>query len=453
MYPPTEKTNPCCYKLRHVLLLILFGFAVFVHAQSPPTPAEKLKDSMFNVQLTNLNKAIEIGRKGLQVARETNDTLMLAMISDDISAVFLEMGKYDSATVYIQEAMSWYLFCGSEMDILWCRYYLILTLSLQGLYDEATNECQEILQLPYINEDEELYFFVLHELGNIYYHRSLYNKAAEMYIKTRPYIEHDTMQLIDYAITLGATLKAMAMYDSAIVVFQEGLEYAEKGNWTLRKASLLTNLSHTWKELGRFNDAINCIDEAIMIREEAEDSLGLSYSYRVKGSILLAKGAYNLANDYYFRSLKIDESLNIPDNTAATYCLIGECLQYKNDHDAAMAYFGQGYDIAVKVGAGVAIEAALKGMALSSMALHNTTQAIDFMGRYITVHDSIVSVDGGNNLVPANTSPSLKEPKNALKRLATFLGISLLICTIILLLYRNRNLRTALKRDADEKNI
>ena len=453
MYPPTDRSNPCCYKLRYVLLLMLFGFTVFVHAQSPPTPAKKLNDSMNSVKQTNLNKAIEIGKKGVQVARETNDTMMLAIISDNISGIFLMMGKYDSATFYIQEAMSWYRFCGNEMDILWCRYYLLIALSLQGLYDEAISECQQVLQSPHINETQALYIPVLNELGNIYYRQSLYNKAVEAYTEARSCVRHDTTQFISLSINLGAVLNAMKMYDSSIIVLQEGLEYAKKGNWTLRKASLLTTMSDNWKELGRFNDAITCIDEAIIIREEAEDSIGLSYSYRSKGNILVAKGAYNLANDYYFKSLKIDESLNIPDNTAATYCSIGECLQYKNDHEAAMAYFGQGHDIAVKIGAGAAIEAALKGMALSSMALHNTRQAIDFMERYITVHDSIVSVDGGNSLVSANTSPSLKEPKNALKRLATFLGISLLICTIILLLYRNRNLRTALKRDADEKNI
>ena len=453
MYLPTEKTL-FCHQLRYVLLLILFGFTVFLHAQSSPaTPAGKLNDSMNSIKLTNLNKAIEIGKTGLQVASETNDTLMLAIISDNISGIFLMMGKYDSATVYIQEALAWYRFCGSEIDILWCRYYLGISFSLQGLYDEAINECQQILQSPHIDENHRLYSIVWRELGNIYYHQSLYSKAAEAYMKTRPYIKYDTAQFIDNSINIGAVLNAMKMYDSSIIVLQEGLEYAEKSNSTLRKASLLTTMSDNWEKLGRFNDAITCIDEAIMIREKSEDSLGLSYSYRSKGNILVAKGAYNLANDYYFRSLKIDESLNIPDNIAATYCSIGECLQYKNDHEAAMAYFEQGYDIAVKVGAGAAIEAALRGMALSSMALHNTRQSIDFMERYITVHDSIVSVDGGNNLVQTNISSTAKAPKNTLKRLAISLGISLLICTVILLLYRNRNLRTALKKDADEKNI
>ncbi|MCL2040812.1 MAG: tetratricopeptide repeat protein [Bacteroidales bacterium] len=454
MYLPTEKTNLCCYKLRHVLLLILFGFAVFVHAQSPHISASKLNDSMKSVRKININEAIPIGKQGLQIAQQTHDTLMLAAISQNIAGTFLMMGKYDSAAIYAQEAMAWYRFCEDEMEMLWCRYYLGISYSLQGLYSESIDECQQILQSPYIDTSSRLYSFVLGELGNVYYRQSLYGKSVKYYSEARPYFVDDTSRFISASINLGAALYALGIHDSSIIVLQEGLKYAEKSNWRLKKAALLTNLSDNWQALGRFNDAITCIDEAIMIREESEDSLGLSYSYRSKGNILVAKGAYNLASDYYFRSLKIDESLNIPDNIAATYCSIGRCLQYKNDHEAAMAYFEQGYDIAVKVGAGAAIEAALKGMALSSMALHNTKQAIDFMERYITVHDSIVSVDGGgNNLVPANTSPSLKEPKNALKRLATFLGISLLICTVILLLYRNRNLRTALKRDADEKNI
>jgi len=453
MYPPTEKTNPCCYKFRYVLLLILFGFSILIHAQSPPTPASRFKDSMISAKKTDFNKTVEIGKKGLQVAHETNDTLMLAAISQNIAGTFLMMGKYDSAVIYSQEAMSWYRFCGDEMEILWCRYYLGISYSLQGLYNESINEHQQILQSPSIDKNNRLYSFVLGELGNVYYRQSLYNNAIEYYSEARPYFIDDTSRFITVSINLGAALYAMKIHDSSITVLQEALKYAEQGDWRLKKAALLTNLSDNWQELGRFNDAISCIDEAIMIREESGDSLGLSSSYISKGDILVAKGAYNLANDYYFRSLKIVESLNLPDNTAAAYCSIGRCLQYKNDHEAAMAYFEQGYEIAVKVGAGAAIEAALKGMALSSMALHNTKQAIDFMERYITVHDSIVSIDGGNNLVPANTSPLLKEPKNALKRLATFLGISLLICTVILLLYRNRNLRTAIKRDADEKNI
>jgi len=435
-----------------LLLFTLFICSVSLYAQSSNTTAAKLYDSMDNVKQTNRYKAIEIGKKGLQVAEETKDTTMRGLILENISGIFLEMGKYDSARVYIQEAISWYRYCGDEMDILWCRYYLGIAFSLQGLYEEAINECKQILQSPYISEDDRLYAFVLNELGNIYYYQSLYNKATEMYIKIFPYVKHDTVQFIDYAINLGAALKAMKMYDSSIVVLQQGLEYAEKSNWKLEKAALLSSLSDNWMALGRFNDAISCIDEAIMIREESGDSLGLSNSYKTKGSILVEKGAYYLAKDYYFRSLKINESLNIPSSTAGTYYLIGECLQYTHEHEAALAYFEQGYKIAVKIGAGVKIEAALKGMALSWMALHDTKKSVDFMNRFITVHDSILSIDGGNYIHP-NVSTMPKKTEKPYKRLINVLTISLLICSVILLLYRNRNLKTAIKRNADEKNI
>ena len=436
-----------------LILLIASTCTTVLCAQSPPTLAGKLNDSMLNVKQTNLNKAVEIGKKGLQVARQTNDTLMLALISDNISGIFLMMGKYDSAVVYIQKTMYWYRFCGSEKDILWCKYYLSIAYSLQGFYNEAINECQQILQSPDIDENSSLYLSVLNELGNIYYHQSLYNKAAETYKKAYPYIKHDTIKFIDNAINLGAALYYMNMHDSSIIVLQKGLEYAEKSNWKLKKAALLTTISDNWKELGRFNDAIACINEAIIIREDAEDSLGLSYSYRVKGGILLEKGVYNLANDYYFKSLKIDESLNIPDNIAETYCLIGECLQYQHNHEAALAYFEQGYEIAVKIGAGASVEIALKGQAFSYMALNDTKQSINFMERYISVHDSILRMDIDG--YPAQTSQSSpqEEPKKSLKQLLTVLGFSFLICVIILLLYRNKNLKTAIKKNVNEKNL
>jgi len=449
MYPLTDKISKFCL----VLLLIVSTCSTILYAQSPSTSAKQYNDSIQKVQKTNLNEAVSIGKKGLQVARQTNDTLMLAMISDNIAGTFLMMGKYDSATVYIQEAMSWYRFYERENDILWCRYYLAVAYSLQGFYDEAINECQQILQSPDIDENNNLYLPVLNELGNIYNHQSLYNKAAETYLKARSYVKQDTTQFIDISINLGAALYYMKMHDSSLFVLQKGLEYAEKSNRILKKASLLTNMSNNWKELGRFNDAIACIDEAIIIREDAEDSLGLSYSYRVKGGILLEKGVYNLANDYFFRSLKIDESLNLPDNIAATYCLIGGCLLHQQNYEAALAYFEQGYEIAVKVGAGAEIEEALKGQALSSMALNDTKKAIDFMKRYIAVHDSILRIDIADYPAQTHQSSAFQKSEKSFKKPAVFFTILFLICVIILLLYRNRNLKTTIKKTTDEKNL
>jgi tetratricopeptide (TPR) repeat protein len=361
------------------------------------------------------------------------------------------MGKYDSARVYIQKAMLWYRLCGNEMEILWCRCYSGMSYSYEGLYDTAFNEYQEILQSPHIDENSRLYPFVLGELGTLYYRQSLYNKAAEAYSKARSFFINDTTRFITASINLGAALYGMTMHDSAIIVLQEGLEYAEKSDRVLKKAALLTNISDNWMGLGRFNDAIACIDEAIMIREEAEDSLGLSYSYRIKGGILVKKGAYNSANDYFFRSLKIDESLNIPDKIATTYCYIGECLQYKQEHEAALAYFDQGYEIAVKIGIGEAVELALKGKAFSWMALNDVEKAIDFMERYITVHDSTLKIDNVG-YTETNISFSPNESENSIN-LIILLTIALLICGIILLLYRNRNLKIAIKKITDEKNL
>jgi tetratricopeptide (TPR) repeat protein len=408
---------------------------------------------MNSVKRTNLNKAIEIGEKGLQVAHETNDTIMLAAISRNISSIFVNMGKYDSAKIYIQEAIQWYRFCGREIEILWCRYNLAKVYSYQDFYDTAINEYQNILQSPHIDENNELYSFVLGEMGTLYYRQALYHKAVEAYSKARSFFINDTARFITASINLGAALSGMNMYDSSIIVLQEGLEYAEKSNWTLKKAALLTNISLNWAALGRFNDAVVCIDEAIIIREEAADSLGLSYSYRVKGDILVEKGAYDLANDYFFRSLKIDESLNIPSNIAETYCLIGECLQYKQEHEAALAYFGQGYEISVKIGVGGAVESALRGSALSWMALNDAKKAADFMKRYISAHDSISRMDDVG-YHEQNMPPSLpKESENPLKQLLTYLGFSFLICWVILLLYRNRGLKAVIKKSADEKNL
>jgi tetratricopeptide (TPR) repeat protein len=408
---------------------------------------------MNSVKRTNLNKAMEIGKKGLQVAHETNDTIMLAVIPYNMSIIFVNMGKYDSARIYIQEAIPWYRLCGKEIEILWCQYYLAMTYSYQGFYDTAFNEYQNILQSPHIDENNELYSFVLGELGTLYYHQSLYHKAAEAYSKVRSFFINDTARFITASINLGTVLNAMEMYDSSIIVLQKGLEYAEKSNWILKKAALLTRLSNNWKELGRFNDAVACIDEAIMIREEAEDSLGLSYSYSVKGEILLEKGSYSLANDYFFKSLKIDESLNILDNIAASYCLIGNCLQYQQEHEAALAYFGQAYEIAIKIGAGAEVETALKGSALSWMTLNDAKKAADFMERYVTVHDSILKMDDVGYNEPNTPPSSPKESDKSLKQLLTFLGFSFLICLVILLLYRNRNLKAAIKKNADEKNL
>lgn len=381
--------------MKQSIILILFLLSAFgLSAQTDITPA-MLNDSMKAMRKIDYNKSVEIGKEGLLLAEKTGDTAMSALIADNLSGFYILMGKNDSALLYLNQAMYWYQFCGDDVDMLWCRFYLGIIYAQQGLPDTAIYIYQNILQYPDIKGLGNLYPMVLINLGNVYYNKSMYNSASLIYTQSRDHYRsiHDTSGFISSSINLGGTLNTMNHFDSAIVVLLEGLHWAEENQDFMRKVSLQTNLCESWSGLGRYNDALKAIDEVIIAREETNDMIGLSNSYRTKGNILIAKNEYDRANEYFVRSLKIDEELALPVNMAATYCMIGRSLQLKKDFHAAIAYFRQGFEIAEKAQAGQEMKNALINQALSWSALGDLEQAEQCIKLHDNLLDSLQQID------------------------------------------------------------
>ncbi|MDR0363880.1 MAG: hypothetical protein LBH92_02530 [Bacteroidales bacterium] len=376
------------------ICITLLFVVLELFSQKDLTPS-MLNDSMIEARKRDHNASVQFGKEGLRLAKQMADTLMLAVISDNLSGTYILMGKNDSALIYLNEALYWYQFCGSDKDMLWCRFYSGIIHAQQGLPDTAIYIYQDILQYSDIKEISNLYPMVLINLGNAYYHKAMYNSAASVYVQSRDYyrIINDTSGFISSSINLGGVLNTVNHFDSAVVVLLEGLYWAEQNKNILRKASLQVNLCESWQGLGKFNDALKTIEEVIVIREGAKDSIGLSNSYRTKGNLLIGKGEYERANNFFMKSLKIDEALSLPVNMAYTYCLIGKSLQWKGDFFGSIAYFQQGYDIAEEIKAGQEMKMALINQAISWSALGDLDQANYYLKRHDNLMDSLQYID------------------------------------------------------------
>ncbi|MCE1187572.1 MAG: tetratricopeptide repeat-containing sensor histidine kinase [Ignavibacteria bacterium] len=133
--------------------------------------------------------------------------------------------------------------------------------------------------------------------------------------------------------------------DSAIT---EGISYVKQGIDLSRKlgkkeitGELLTNLGFMYQNQYKFENALDCVVEALKIGNESKNSKILGAAYNVLGNYYYKRGSYDKSYEYFIRALKFRRLLGNKKDIAANLNNVGLVyLQLKN-YSSALESFQQ----------------------------------------------------------------------------------------------------------------
>ncbi|MFW5708495.1 MAG: tetratricopeptide repeat protein, partial [Bacteroidota bacterium] len=128
-------------------------------------------------------------------------------------------------------------------------------------------------------------------IGSIKLQMMEFEDATTNFLEVLSYIEKnikpespDSLPLRQLATiynNLGVIHHNQQEYDQAIDYYQRGIVIARRiKNQSGHQGNLLNNLGRTYDELGRFEQALEVINEALQLRQQQNDKQGIGSSYR-----------------------------------------------------------------------------------------------------------------------------------------------------------------------------
>ncbi len=256
---------------------------------------------------SQFNEAIDIHRKGLQLALQIGDTLEAVQALNNIGTSFRRMGILDEAPTYHYRAL---LLCEQCQD--------------KSSFTAKKNRVVS-----------------LNGIGNI--HLTLDNReAADSIFRIALAGERDLNselgQAINYA-NLGAIFEARGMNDSALVYYRHSMEHNQAAKSTLGISLCHNHFGRLYEQDGRWDSALREYRSAYDLMLEGSDSWHWLEACLALARVNISKGDINVAKIYLERARKTAEEINSWEHLSEVYRLNYICYEKQGDSRRALSSY------------------------------------------------------------------------------------------------------------------
>jgi len=264
--------------------------------------------------LYNLNKAY-------QYAEKTNNLKAMIRISGNLGIIYHAVGMTSSALEYFTRAISVAKQISNLSGMLVGNINLGILFMEKGLFNQAESLFIEALEQN--KQISSIYqnCITLINFGDLMYERGEYDKALDYYFKSLEITNKHGLPVEE-----GINYLGIAKVKIAIQSNDDVLDLLEKAYTLFTKANEIAYNSDYYRyrsvyELKRSNlaAAIDYCEEAIVIADETKNDMKKLKALRVKGSILMKQGIFEIAFDAYDESIKLAEQLESDYELARGY--------------------------------------------------------------------------------------------------------------------------------------
>ncbi|MGV6862415.1 MAG: tetratricopeptide repeat protein [Putridiphycobacter sp.] len=343
--------------LRFFILLSVLGFAKLSRAQNPVidslknvingTQHDTLKtlaysDLCWEYRLIDQSKALNFGLNGVKLARQINYKFGEGRTLNDLSIIYMDMGKLDSAIILLNQAKDIRSDLKDELGVAAIHNKLGIIYQNQNQLEKALVEDIEALKIyeaqdiqPYVAQMKNNIGIIHFRLGNIDKSIQIHQEALDIRTSLNDLngIGHSYVNLGNVYAEIGEPEKAISNYNAALPLLKE------TGNQK-NYAFAANNLGGLYLDLKVYDKALENLKEAYRLRTEIDDQKGVCSTSILLGKFYTISPQKDLskAEFYLKKALKLNQEIGFEVNTKDIYLNLAELYKSKKQVDSAFYY-------------------------------------------------------------------------------------------------------------------
>ena len=309
--------------------------------------------------------------------------------------------------------------------------------------------------------------------GLIYWKWSDYSKALSLYFKALQIKEK-----VNDEFETAVTLNNIAYVYNEIKEFEKSTIYSKraeqigkklKNNFILGRA--LSNLSVSNLGLNKFQEAIEYSKRSLSIKLLSNDKRGIGFSYIDLGKIYQSIKKYKLAFDNFQKAYGFMKQAQDNYGQALALSELGEICIDLGDHEAALFNYKQSQKLATNGNFRLIKAQNLLNLSKIYQMQSKFPLALEYLKKYMQVSDSLKdeqnlaklselqikyelekSISENELLKKNNNLQKLQIEKKSLY-VNGLIGISILLVTMLFLIYSRNRFITTSKKEIEKKNL
>ena len=405
-------------------------------------------------------------KNSLEYASIANDRKAILQLSIQLGKAYSDQSKYPEALVYFNEGLEEAKRLGDNRSIADAHYHIGFSYHILGEYPKALDHLLPLVEKESNKTNKEVYEKAIGRIGYVYLHVGEYKKASMYLLESLASMEekNDFLGLTNALYSLGSNEYYQKNYAQALEYYKRALSNTEhlKGN-TQWRFTCLIGIGNTYRELERFEEALDYLNASLSLAEETGSKYNQAYSLLNLGGTYLKSDAISRAVSTLSQALEASSGLS--NKALQTNCLVylGNAYMKAGDYEASIKHLEDALAVTSDVNAHHMRREAYKYLAEAYAQTGNMTQAYDNLDRYITLKDSLFGEEKQKEIeaMKIKFDVAKKESQIALlqgdKEREMYFRIFIAVCGLMLLgmlymFYSRYRLQQRTNRELENKN-
>jgi two-component sensor histidine kinase/tetratricopeptide (TPR) repeat protein len=396
--------------------------------------------------LGNYDEALDFFSKAQEILNEIRNyyttpfkkevDIKIGKLLNNIGMVYSRIGLFDIARNYYQDALVIYIELADSNSIAVAYNSLGIVEARQANLWEALKYFQEALEIYSNQGNKEGIAQTYNNIGGIYFQLNNWNEALQLYKKA-----HEVYKELNMSIRVGATLG---------------------------------NIGLTYQNLGEFDTALDYLKQSLDIRVKHNYKGEMVESYNNLGTLYIELNDYESANYYYRKSYELARQIGEQRIVALSLINMGRGKSLEGNIYEAINYTIQGLEVAREHNLMFVVSPALEQLAELYAAAGNFRQAYDYSREHYKISQEILDEQKSRQINELEIGYKAREKQqqieilqhenelNQLKAsqagtlvfiLALLLFLAVVVGVFTLLLLRQRNKITLLKKEQETRSL
>lgn len=459
--------------LRWSALILLLFPSLWVFSQASP---EKIEAQLANtkgkerinrlIELTdayyrkNPQKALEYGKKALELLNTFPDEKKHAAALNSISNVYLFMGEQETARKYALDSLSIAEKIDDKPGEADALYSLGKISEMIGEFDQALKYLSKSKQLYQDLKEQAKLARTLNQIGNIYEDKSEYPRALGFYHQALNIYEalNDQRGISGININIGFIYWQLKDTEKSLEHYQKSLEIFKKLKDDRSIVSTLDNIGIVYRDLGNYEDALASFQKALAISEKLVSRYSKSVILNHMGEVHKELNKDQEALKYFTQSLEIKEELKDKTGIAEVSINIASIDQRRGQYQEAIQKATKGLDIAEKSKAKSMSSKAYKVLSETYEAMGEYQTSLDYYKKFKEKDDAIFNEETTNRIAGLELKKReseiellKKDKKNQRTILLFLILVALLIGLLAFVIYTRYRLKARVTRKLEKE--